>query len=343
MRGSDYRKNLRVIIAGCGVLLLLLGLALLLYCGAAAWAYRDLPVETVQQRYYPDAVSVVNIDGVSLRYMEQGQGPALLLLHSHYFSMTMWDDWVTPLSRYFRVIRFDMTSHGLTGADPSGDYSMARSQQLLDGLLAHLQVDRVSLVGSSLGGNMAFTFAANNPHRVERLILINSGGLKHSGNRSGRVPGWVDAVLYLLPRFAFEYFLKWMMVDDTLVSEALIEEFHNSWRREGNRSAEMQRIRGFVRGDTAGDLAKIKAPVLLLWGRKNPQLPHALAGEFQQALTQSPQVQVNVYEGVGHVIPLEIPAQGVRDALLFLRADADQKKAAVTASLSALVPAGAQR
>lgn len=301
-----------------GIFLLSLITLILCYCACVAWLYRDLPVEELQQRYYPSSVSTVNVDGVSLRYAEQGKGPVLLLLHSHYFTMTMWDDWVTSLAEHFRVVRFDMTSHGLTGADPSGDYSMARSQQLMEGLLSHLKVDRLSILGSSLGGNMAFTFAARHPERVESLVLMNSGGIKHSASRSGEVPSWVDQVLYLMPQAAFEYFLKWMIFDDQLVDAELVEEFHSGWRREGNRAAEMNRIRGFVRGDTVGDLGKVIAPVLLMWGRENPQLPYPLAFEFEKFLSQSQDVQVKVYDAVGHVLPLEIPDQGVRDTLHFL-------------------------
>jgi len=309
------------LVKGLGIFLLSLIAVVLCYCAFVVVLYRDLPVEELQQRYYPSSVSTAYVDGVSLRYTEQGQGPVVVLLHSHYFTMTMWDDWVAPLAEHFRVVRFDMTSHGLTGADPSGDYSMARSQQLLEGLLTHLQVDRLSIVGSSLGGNMAFTFSAHHPERVENLVLINSGGIKHSGNRSGKVPAWVDVVLYLMPRIAFDAFLKWMIFDDRLVDSDLVEEFHNGWRREGNRSAEMNRIRGFVRGDTAGDLGKVIAPVLLMWGQENPQLPYSLASEFKTLLAKSQRVQVSVYEGIGHVLPLEMPVQGARDVLNFLLAE----------------------
>lgn len=309
------------LLKGLGAFLLFVVALLLCYSALVAWMYRDIPADELQRQYYPSLVSTVDVDGVSLRYTEQGQGPVLLLLHSHYFSMTMWDDWVEPLAEHFRVVRFDMTSHGLTGADPSGDYTMARSQQLIEGLLSSLQIDRLSIIGSSLGGNMAFTFSARHPERVENLVLINSGGLKHSGNRSGTVPGWADVVLYLLPRYAFEYFLKWMIADDGLVDAELVEAFHNSWRREGNRPAEMNRIRDFVRGDTEGDLGKIAAPVLLMWGRENPQLPYSLVYEFKNFLSKSSRVQVNTYEKVGHVLPLEIPDQGVRDVLRFLQSN----------------------
>ena len=77
----------------------------------------------------------VDVDGVPLRYRVEGSGPALLLIHSLYFDMGMWDGWAPKLADRFRVIRFDMTGHGLTGPEPNGDYSMARDLALIRGLL----------------------------------------------------------------------------------------------------------------------------------------------------------------------------------------------------------------
>ncbi len=280
--------------------------------------YRDLPVNELEQRYYSQTVETATVDGVNIRYQEQGTGPVVLLIHSHYFSMNMWDEWMAPLSSRYRVIRFDMTSHGLTGADPSNDYSMARSQQLIEGLLNHLEVDELSIVGSSLGGNMAFTYAANHPDKVNKLVLMNSGGLKRDNARSGTIPAWVDTVFKLLPETLFKKFLSWMIVDDELVSDAMVGEFHDMLRREGNRSAELNRIRSFNIGDPDTVLAKVTAPVQVMWGKGNPQLSYTLTERFKTSLLNAESVNIKIYEGVGHVLPLEIPQQGAADVLTFL-------------------------
>ncbi|MEP5763727.1 MAG: alpha/beta hydrolase [Halieaceae bacterium] len=283
-------------------------------------AYRDIPVAELEQRYGAPQLAEVEIDGVPLRYRVDGEGPALLLIHSHYFNMRMWDDWVPLLAQHFQVIRFDMTSHGLTGPEPNGDYSMDRDLALILGLLDELGVDRFSIAGSSLGGNMAFHLAGRYPQRVERIALINSGGIPRPGSRgtSGTIPGWVDYVTYLVPTAAFRSFLEWMIIDDAIVTDALVTEFHQMFRRAGNRFAEFQRLRSFRVGDPTGVLAAIEAPVLLLWGGDNPQLPVTQVDKFLELLVNSEQVQRKIYPGVGHVIPLEIPQQGSRDLLIFL-------------------------
>lgn len=286
-------------------------------------AYRDIPVDDLERWYGGSDTAHTDIDGVSLYYRVQGQGPPLLLIHSHYFNMRMWDDWVPVLAEHFRVIRFDMTSHGLTGPEPNGNYSMERDLELILGLLDHLGVHEFSVVGSSLGGNMAFHLAGRYPQRVNNLVLINSGGIRRPDSRAaqGSIPGWVDYLSYLVPTTAFRSFLQWMMVDDSLVSDKMVQEFHHMFRRQGNRFAEFNRLRAFDAGDPSSTLAAIQAPVLILWGRDNPQLPVSQMQAFQRLLVNAASIQSTAYAGVGHVIPLEIPGQGSRDVRAFLLAN----------------------
>ena len=275
----------------------------------------------LEQRYGGPELRQLDIDGVQLRYQVRGSGPPLLLIHSHYFSMRIWDAWMDTLTPDFTVIRFDMTSHGLTGPEPNADYSMARDLELINRLLQHLEVDRYSVAGSSLGGNMAFHLAAQSPQRVEKLVLINSGGIPRPNSRSsgGSIPFWVDYVSYLVPTRAFRAFLEWMIIDDAPVTDALVQEFHQMFRREGNRFAEFARLRGFKVGDPAPLLAAIRAPTLIMWGRDNPQLPLSQAARFIELMPNARVEQV-IYDGVGHVIPLETPLAGSRDLRDFLNA-----------------------
>ncbi|MEX0828003.1 MAG: alpha/beta hydrolase [Haliea sp.] len=306
-----------------GLFLLCLLAIILVYCIYVTFAYKDLPASELQARYPSPALQTVSIDGAEVFYQDEGDKtlPVIVLVHSHYFSMRIWDGWVDALKQHFRVIRFDMTSHGLTGPDPTNDYTMARDQQLLAGLLNHLQVEQLSLVGSSLGGNMAFTYAANHPGKVTHLVLINSGGLKRKDARGGEVPVWVDTMAYLLPRLAYRRFLQWMISDDSKVTSELVAEFHDMFRREGNRSAELNRIRQFALGDAVSTLPKITAATLVMWGKENPQLPYELAQSFADTLSGAATVEVQIYDHVGHVLPLEIPGEAASAVIEFIRAN----------------------
>jgi pimeloyl-ACP methyl ester carboxylesterase len=302
-------------------LVLLLLVAVIGYVGYAHWAWRDLPAAAVEQKYGGPEVRTAMVDGVALRYRLEGEGPPLVLIHSHYLDMRLWDGWLPQLTPHFRVLRYDLSGHGLTGPDPSGVYTVQRDVLLLNGLLDQLGIGRAAVVGSSLGGNIAFTLAAQQPERVSALVLINSGGLKRANSRSsGEIPSWADHFMPLIPPAALTAFLRWMTADDRVVTPAEEQRFVDLWRREGNRVAELARLRQYRTGEPDPLLARIIAPALVLWGEDNPQLPVELSAQFVEKLSASPRVQRKTYPGAGHVLPLERPAESVADTLSFLEA-----------------------
>lgn len=297
----------------------------LVYMLWSTWAYRDIEVTELVERYGGDNIHRTKLGEQPLYYRldgpELGNAPVVLLIHSHYFDSTLFDAWTAVLAQDFTVLRFDMTSHGLSGPDLYNDYSMKRSLELIDGLLDQLEVSELALVGSSLGGNMAFHWAADNPGRTTHLVLVNSGGLKREQNSRRSAAGiaqWFYRVFYFVPELAYRQFLQWMIVDDALVSDELVERFHAMFRREGNRFAEMERMRQFDAGDPDQTLARVKTPTLILWGAENPQLPVALVDDFVVRLSAAQRVERIAYPGAGHVLPLEEPQLAAEDIRRFL-------------------------
>ena len=285
--------------------------------------YNDLSIEQYEVKYGSANLQQFNLDELNVYYTVEGKGPPLLLLHSHFFNLQMWDPWVEQLKDDYTLIRFDLPSHGFTGPDPTDDYSMARSLEIIDGLMAHLAIDTFHIVGSSLGGNIAFNYAASRDTRVESLILINSGGFRKDSDRGGRggdLPQWADYFLYLLPKFAYRYFFSWMVVDKSLATTERIEHFMDSFRRDGNRVAEMQRIRQFKRGKSEELLAQITAPVLILWGEDNPQLPVRLADKFENGLKNAKSVEKIIFADTGHLLPIESPIRSASETKAFIEA-----------------------
>mgnify|MGYP001584223403 CR=1 FL=1 len=284
------------------------------------WSNRDIPMAELEQQFGGNGLQRVMIDGVNLAYRVEGQGPSLVLIHSHFYTMRQWQQWVDTLKEDFTVVRFDLTSHGLTGPDPSEDYSRARGSVLLQGLLNHLHIEKASIAGSSTGGALAWYFAANYPQRVDRLILINAPGMPRVTNKymERGMPDWMGYLFYLFPQSMFKPFLQAPVVDKTLITDARVEEFHRMYRGEGNRWAEFLRMQAWERGDIAPQLEKITSPVLVMWGEKNPQLPVEHVEQYQQQLINSPRVETRVYPDIGHVVPLEIPVASAIDARAFL-------------------------
>lgn len=306
-----------------GIALTVIAGLLLAALATLAWSNRDLPVGELEARYGGENLQRVNIDGVELRYKVEGAGPPMVLLHSHFYTMRQWQAWVDSLSDQFTLVRYDLTSHGLTGPDPSEDYSRARGIELLAGLLDHLQLERVALAGSSTGGALAWYFAAHQPEKVSHLVLINAPGMPRVTNKymETPLPDWFGYVLYLLPESLFRPFLEAPVVDKTLITDELLREFHQMYRREGNRMAEFHRLRAWERGNIRPTLERITAPTLVLWGEENPQLPVEHVQQYHDALPNAAAVESIIYPGVGHVIPLETPAQSASDTAEFIRSN----------------------
>ncbi|MEU0886159.1 alpha/beta hydrolase [Lentzea sp. NPDC005914] len=105
-----------------------------------------------------------------------GSGPALLFIHGIGDSSATWLHVLHALARNFTVIAPDLLGHGASDK-PSADYSVAGYACGMRDLLTVLDVDRVTVVGHSLGGGVAIQFAYQFPERCERLVLVGSGGI----------------------------------------------------------------------------------------------------------------------------------------------------------------------
>jgi pimeloyl-ACP methyl ester carboxylesterase len=310
------RRVLRGLLIGVGLLTALL-IAIALYL---AWTSRDISMAELEQRYGGDELQRLTIDGVNLAYKVEGAGPPLVLIHSHFWTMRQWQSWVDILAKDFTVIRYDLTSHGLTGPDPKVDYSRARGTFLLAELLDHLEIERASVAGSSTGGALAWYFAAHYPQRIDKLILINAPGMPRVTNKymERGMPDWGWIAFYLMPEKVFKPFLQAAVEDNALITDERVHEFHQMYRGTGNRMAEFERMQAWERGDISPDLARIRAPTLILWGEKNPQLPAEHVAQYTQKLINASSVDHYIYPDVGHVIPVEIPEQSATDVREFL-------------------------
>ncbi|MCC5793682.1 MAG: alpha/beta hydrolase [Chromatiales bacterium] len=289
---------------------LALGLAALLVMGGAAvfaalQSSRDIPAEVLEARYMAPSSRFIVLDGVRMHYRDEGRpdGPAVLLLHANFGNLLGWDPWVEVLADAFRVIRVDMTAHGLTGPDPTGDYSLERTVDLTAWLVDALGLDRFTIAGTSLGGTVAIHYTARYPERIDRVILLSPGSLYgREMDAAGRgVPDAADILTRYMPRALPAYMLRSRFGDPERVSEALIDQWYEMWMREGQRAAMLARLRSYSSADTIAAIESIEVPVLILWGEANPQAPIEQAAELAGLLVNASERRVLTYPGVGHM------------------------------------------
>jgi pimeloyl-ACP methyl ester carboxylesterase len=140
----------------------------------------------------------ITLHGRRAVYRIAGSGPPVVLIHGMLNSSSHWQSVALELAREHTVIAPDLIGHGDSAA-PRGDYSLGAHAASIRDLLAAIGIERATIVGHSLGGGVAMQFFYQFPQRVERLVLISSGGLGQQVSpmlRTAALPG-VSALLSL--------------------------------------------------------------------------------------------------------------------------------------------------
>ena len=286
--------------------------------GTALYLYAPDKPRAALEAMYPGAYRTVG--GVRLRLRDSGprDAPAVILIHGFGSSLETWEPWAQALSARFRVIRFDLPGFGLSGADPTGDYTDAREMKLLAGLMDQLGIARASLIGNSLGGRIAWSFAALYPDRVARLVLISPDGFASPGfeyDQPPEVPLIMKALPYIAPRAMLKQNLAAAYANPAALSERTLTRYRDMMLAPGVRPAILARMEQVILRDPAPTLARIKAPTLLLWGEKDAMIPISNAADYVRALPGAKLVRL---PNLGHVPFEEDPARSLPPVEKFL-------------------------
>src|ERR1700750_3113999 len=137
------------------------------------------------------AADEVVLHGHRVRFHRAGEGPLLVLLHGIASTADTWAPVIDALAARHTVLAPDLLGHG-ESAKPRGDYSLGAYASGVRDIMVALGYDRATIVGHSLGGGIAMRFAYQFPERIERLVLVNSGGLGrevHPLLRASTLPG----------------------------------------------------------------------------------------------------------------------------------------------------------
>ncbi|OWQ93883.1 alpha/beta hydrolase [Roseateles aquatilis] len=308
----------------------LLGLAVLA-TAILAMAFRapDRSLESLVARWAPPPSDFIELKlpgGQTQLVHLRDEGPRtdttpIVLLHGTASSLHTWEGWVKTLSATRRVITIDLPGFGLTGPSSVGDYSDDAYGLFLQTLLSELQISRMVLGGNSMGGAIAWQYAARHPRQVAALILVDAGGLDVPGDAlpgALPIPPWRvvhELAGVFLPRPLVDRAVREVYGDPSRVSAAVVDRYFELTLREGNRAALAQRLSQRQPGRYAALLPAIQAPTLILWGGKDRLIPPAAAEVFHRAIPRS---SVQMYPSLGHVPQEEDPASTVSTVSTFL-------------------------
>jgi pimeloyl-ACP methyl ester carboxylesterase len=311
-------------------------LLLLVAVGAiSAFFYApDHPVEELKAKYaYPES-QFIDIEGLTVHYRDTGpkDRPVLLLLHGVASSLHTWEGWQAALSNDFRVISIDVPSFGLTGPFPdNGALNTAKYMRFIDAFTKALNIDQFSIAGNSFGGYLAWNYVIHAPSRVEKLVLLNSGGLSKDIGRDSAA--WNNNLGFFLTRDQYAQYLSRVITprflvfnssaamygDPSLIKPEVQQRYYDLLRREGVRKAFSSVLQmSDLQKNNADTVAQIKTPTLILWGSEDKVLIPAEGQLFNQKIANSKYIE---YKEVGHLPMEEIPEQSAKDAKAFLLND----------------------
>ncbi len=302
----------------------LLGLLAVLLLAVTGWAWTpDRPAAELEARYARGPADFITLLGVRLHLRDDAppgrpDAPVVLMLHGFGSSLHTWDAWADALAPTHRVLRLDLPGAGLTGADPSGRYDDARSLELLQALLAARGITRVAVVGHSMGGRLAWRLAAARPELVQRLVLVAPDGFASPGFEYGKPPEVGPAVALMqqfLPRALLKMSLEPAYADPSRLAEDTVTRYHELMLYPGVRAALLQRMRQLVLEPPEPYLARITAPVLLVWGERDAMIPVANARDYQAVLKAA---RLLTLPGLGHVPHEEAPEAALAELAAFL-------------------------
>jgi pimeloyl-ACP methyl ester carboxylesterase len=275
----------------------------------------------------------VRVDGLRVRCLAAGTGgaPPALLLHGGGFDAAgfSYRHAIEPLSHLRPVLAVDWPGYG--GSDtPDLRYDLAYYARLLERLMDSLGIERAALVGVSMGGGAALSFALRSPERVEKLVLVASYGLGKDipygrlGYFLVHTPLAADMVYELLRRSrrSLRWGLRRIVHDPRVVSDELVEEARHLLCQPASgrafRSFRKSEVGwGGLNTDLSHRLGELAVPTLLVHGEHDRVVPVEWARRAHERLPDS---ELRIVQGCGHWPPRECPDEFNRAVAGFLGA-----------------------
>jgi pimeloyl-ACP methyl ester carboxylesterase len=242
---------------------------------------------------------VLSANGETIHYLKEGDGPAVVLVHSLGSSVHMWRTQIAALKGRYTVLACDLRGHG--NSSSKGECSVAAAAQDIRAVLDHLGIAAFHLLGISTGGPVALTMAAQSPDAVKSLVLADTFAKPVDGGKQ-RVEATAEAIAYVsMEEFGTQYAAETLLPSTSLdVQDELAGVISKV-----NPKVYMQLMRSAELGDFTTLLASIRAPTLVLVGESDTIAPRS---ESDLLVSHLPSATLAVIPAAGHLACLDNPA-----------------------------------
>ena len=209
------------------------------------------------------------------KFVDEGQGQVLMLLHGLFGALSNWEGVVNRFSSHLRVVIPMLPIYEM----PIKQAGLEGLQKFVEDFVDFKKLDKMIIMGNSLGGHVAILYTLSNASKVDKLILTGSSGL-FENTMGGSYPrrGSYD---YIQERVAYTFY------DPKVASKELVDEIFETTKSIPKCMRIVAIAKSAQRNNLALDLPKILVPTLLVWGLNDTITPPMVAYEFNRLIPKS--------------------------------------------------------
>lgn len=270
----------------------------------------------------PRSQRVQGADGLTLHVVEwSSAGVPVLFLHGFANEAHIWDDVVPTLAPYYRCLALDQRGHGRSDFDPEGRYDHLSMARDVEAVCAALGIERLALVGHSMGGRVAMRFAGLHPDRLAGLVIVDAGpdldprGVTRIRDDAGAAPESFASVAEYKQLVARAYPMATPKMVDRMAEHGLRRREDGRWVPRLDPA-----FRRGMRGDAGGlrqraenetpalweALGKVRCPALVVRGAASDVLSADTAERMAGGVLAKGTLVV--IPQAGHSVPIDNPA-----------------------------------
>jgi pimeloyl-ACP methyl ester carboxylesterase len=237
-------------------------------------------------------------------YLATGQGLPVVLIHGVGLNKEMWGGQIVGLAPRYRVIAYDMLGHGASPRPATGTDMRSYAEQLGE-LLDHLQVEKATIIGFSMGGLIARAFALHYPQRTQGLVVLNSVFNRSPEQRAAVIERTRQVAQYGPNANAEAALARWFSREYQAANPAQINALRETLA-SNDPEGYLTTYELFATQDMylADRLSSIAVPTLISTGELDPGSTPLMAQELAEYI---PGAQVSVLSDQRHMMPVESP------------------------------------
>jgi pimeloyl-ACP methyl ester carboxylesterase len=209
------------------------------------------------------------------RYVDEGSGQVIMLLHGLFGALSNWQAVVDRFSSHYRVVIPMLPIYEM----PIKEAGLGGLQKFVEDFVALKRLNDMVVMGNSLGGHVGILYTLSNPEKVNKLILTGSSGL-FENTMGGSYPRR-GSYEYIKERVAYTFY------DPAVASKELVDEVFETTKSIPKCMRIVAIAKSAQRNNLALELPKIAVPTLLIWGLNDTITPPMVGHEFNRLIPQS--------------------------------------------------------